>query len=92
MTKEKNDNRKLIGAELLPWSGDVQVLRVGIPVSSEFLKVLTELARIRGHDLRRYVEETLHEGVNQDLENPTDIGMDVCKNLKAIIHPGQESG
>ncbi len=94
MNKPKSEEKqevKLIGAEVLPWSGDCKILRVGMPVSGEFLDVLTQLAKIRRHDLRRYVEEALHARVNLDLETPTDIGMDVCKNLKEIIYPQEEA-
>jgi hypothetical protein len=74
-------------SEILPFGTGMKLLRLDIPLSTEFLEVLTELCKIRQWDLKRYVTQTLHNGVELDLTNPQDIGMDVCKNLKEIIHP-----
>ncbi|MDQ5869602.1 MAG: hypothetical protein M3530_07735 [Thermoproteota archaeon] len=65
----------------------MKLLRLDIPITNEFLEVLIELCKIRQQDLKRYVTQTLYNGVDLELTNPVDNGSDVCKNLKEIIHP-----
>ncbi len=73
--------------ELLPLGTGMKLLRVDIPMTIEFALVLTELCKIKEHDYKRYVSEALHDAVELDLTSPTEIGLDVCKSLKEIIHP-----
>jgi hypothetical protein len=73
--------------ELLPFGTGTKLLRLDIPLTNEFLEVVTELCKIKEWDLKRYVSEALHDAVELDLTSPTEIGLDVCKSLKEIIHP-----
>ena len=75
--------------EILPLGENMKLIRLDIPVTIQFLEVLQELCKIREKSLTLYIDRALHERVELDLENPNDIGMDVCKNLKYIIHPSQ---
>jgi hypothetical protein len=89
-TLETEDDERITPinkTEILPLGTGMKLLRLDIPVSNEFLEVLTELCKIRQWDLKRYVTQTLHNGIELDLTSPQDIGMDVCKNLKEMIHP-----
>lgn len=75
--------------EILPF-GDgehMKMIRLDIPVGTNFLEVVTELSRIKQWDLSRYIRQALYNTVDLDLTNPTEIGLDVCKNLKEIINP-----
>jgi hypothetical protein len=73
--------------EILPLGTGMKLLRLDIPVSNEFLQVVTELCEIKEWDLKRYVTQAFHDRVELDLTSPQEIGMDVCKNLKEMIHP-----
>jgi hypothetical protein len=73
--------------KLLPFGTGTQLLRLDIPLTNEFLIVLTELCKIKEWDLKRYVTKALYDAVELDLACPTEIGLDVCKSLKMIIHP-----
>ena len=75
--------------EILPLGENMKLIRLDIPVTNQFLEVLNELCKTREKPMSLYISTALHEQVDLDLENPQDIGMDVCKNLKYIIHPGQ---
>jgi hypothetical protein len=77
--------------ELLPRGTSMKLLRVDIPLTNEFLLVVTELCKIKQWDLKRYVTQALYQGVELDLTSPQEIGMDVCKSLKEIIHPEGET-
>jgi hypothetical protein len=73
--------------ELLPFGTGMKLLRLDIPMTIEFAVVLSEICKIKEWDLKRYVTQALHDGVELDLTSPTEIGLDVCKSLKEIIHP-----
>ena len=75
--------------ELLPF-GDgehMKVIRVDIPIDNNFLEVVTELCKVKQWDLTRYIKQALYDAVDLDLTSPTEIGLDVCRNLKEVIHP-----
>ena len=75
--------------EILPLGEHMKLIRLDIPVTNQFLEVLQQLCKIREKSITLYIDKALHDQVDLDLENPQDIGMDVCKNLKYIIHPSQ---
>jgi hypothetical protein len=75
--------------ELLPFGDGKQmkVIRLDIPIDNNFLEVLTELCKVKQWDLTRYIRQALYDAVDLDLTSSTEIGLDVCKSLKEIIHP-----
>ena len=60
--------------ELLPLGLKMKLLRLDIPLTDEFLLVLTELCKIKEWDLKRYVTHALYDAVELDLTSPTEIG------------------
>jgi hypothetical protein len=73
--------------QILPLGTAMKLVRVDVLVTDEFLEVLTELAKIKQSDLRRYIDQAVHTTVKNDLDTPSEIGLEVCRNLKEIIHP-----
>jgi hypothetical protein len=65
--------------EILPPGENMKLIRPDIPVTNQFLEVLQEFCKIRDKPITLYIARALRDQVDLDLENPQDIGMDVCR-------------